>query len=239
MKNAIQWIKERPYCLILLYWPIHFLWYDFLRILHPADGTVWIVESPLDRMIPFCEWFAIPYYLWYLWLVFTMVYPLVASTKEDFLRTQALVLGVVLIPMVICTVIPNGIPMALRPNFEELGRDNFAVRMVEWIYSVDTPPRNVFPSMHVSVSWGMLFSLWQSPRLGKILWLRIASVILAVLVSMATVMIKQHSVLDVAAGMATACLVFSVVFLWEKRTKKRKAEKILAEKENGTSSRAA
>lgn len=223
MKKTVEFFKERKYGLILLYWPIHFLWYEILRICYPDDSAVLIIETALDRMIPFCEWFVIPYYIWYLCIAGTLIYPLFKN-KREFIRANLLVVGCMLLPMIFCTVCPNGIDISLRPDFETLGRDNFAIRLVQLIYLADTPARNVMPSMHVSVSWAMFFAVLQSKIMLKKPIYRVLSGILCISISLATVFIKQHSVLDVFAGVATAVLVFVLVFIAERIYNKKKAE---------------
>ena len=36
--------------------------------------NVHIIYSPLDRYIPFCEYFIIPYYLWFLYIIAILIY---------------------------------------------------------------------------------------------------------------------------------------------------------------------
>lgn len=223
MKKLIEFFKDKKYALILLYWPIHFTWYELLRIIHPDDNSVLIIESALDHKIPFCEWFVIPYYIWYFCIAAVTFYPLF-KCKREFLRSSALIIGCMLLPMIFCTVCPNGIDIAsMRPDFDALGRDNFAIRLVQLIYKADTPARNVMPSMHVSVSWAMLFAVLQSKIMLKKPIYRILAGILCISISLATVFIKQHSILDVFAGVGTALLVFVIVFISEKVYDKKKA----------------
>ena len=36
--------------------------------------NVHIISSPLDQYIPFCEYFVIPYYLWFLYIIAILIY---------------------------------------------------------------------------------------------------------------------------------------------------------------------
>ncbi len=220
MKSIINYIKSNKHCLFLLYWPIHFIWYEVLRIVY-ADVDVWIVQSPLDDKIPFCEWFIIPYVFWYLYIAIVLFYSL-KQGKREFMRADMLLIGCMFLPMLFCTFVPNGIDVSLRPDFDLLGRDNIATRLVSLIYEIDFPPRNIMPSMHVSVSWALFFAVMMSESLRGRKLIKAAAGIMSLLITLSTVFIKQHSILDVFAGIATAIVIFAVVLIVEKRVIKEK-----------------
>ena len=229
MKKIKDYITMHKYSLILLYWPIHSIWYELLRICF-LDDKVLLIEGPLDAKIPFCEWFIIPYCTWYFCIAAIVIYPLFKSDRREFLRSNLVLIGAMLIPMLICTFIPNGIDMALRPDLDALGRDNFAIDLVKMIYAADTPPRNVMPSMHVSISFAMFFVILQSKTMCKSVYAKILSGIWCVMISASTVFIKQHSILDVYAGIAVAVVVALVGYIGEriydrKKQIKRKVRK--------------
>ena len=215
MKIIKNYITMHKYSLILLYWPFHSIWYELLRIGF-LDDKVLLIESPLDAKIPFCEWFIIPYCTWYFCIAAIVIYPLFKSDRREFLRSNLVLIGAMLIPMLICTFIPNGIDEALRPDFDTLGRDNFAIDLVKMIYAADTPPRNVMPSMHVSISFAMFFMILQSKTMCKRLYAKILAGIWCVMISASTVFIKQHSILDVYAGIAVAVVVALIGYFGER-----------------------
>lgn len=222
MKTLFKFIKEHKYSAILLYWPFHSIWYELLRIGF-LDDEVLLVESTLDRSIPFCEWFAIPYCTWYVCIALIVLYPLFKSDRREFLRSNLVLIGCMILPMIFCTVVPNGIDMALRPDFDTLGRDNFATFMVKVIYAADTPPRNVMPSMHVSISFAMLFVILQSKTMCKRPISKLLAAVWCLMISASTVFIKQHSILDVIAGFLVAVLVALVGYIGERIYDKKKA----------------
>lgn len=224
MKIIKSYIKEHKYSVILLYWLFHSVWYELLRIGF-LDDNVLLIESPLDRSIPFCEWFIIPYCSWYFCIAAIVIYPLFKSDRREFLRSNLVLMGAMLIPMFICTFVPNGIDMALRPDFDELGRDNFAIDLVKFIYAADTPPRNVMPSMHVSISFAMFFVILQSKTMCKSVLSKLLAFVWCLMISASTVFIKQHSILDVYAGIAVAVIVAVVGYIVERiYDKKRRSD---------------
>lgn len=219
MKKYSSLIKNNKHCLLLLYWPIHFIWYEILRVAY-ADADVLMIHSDLDNAIPFCEWFIIPYVFWYFYIALVLIYSLKRG-KREFIRADLLLTGCMLLPMIFCTLVPNGIELAMRPDFESLGRDNWAIEMVKSIYEADSPPRNVMPSMHVSVSWALMFAVLQSEGLKGKWGIKIPAIIMSLLITLSTVFIKQHSILDVFAGITTALAVFAIIKICETIYNKR------------------
>ena len=91
----------------------------------------------------------------------------------------------------------------LRP--EAFARDNALTRAVAWFYTFDTNT-NVCPSLHVIGSAAALFALRDGPRFRKRAWWQAASVILALCISLSTVFMKQHSILDVLCALPVCAL---------------------------------
>ena len=90
----------------------------------------------------------------------------------------------------------------LRP--EAFARDNALPRAVAWFSPFDTNT-NVCPSLHVIGSAAALFALRDGPRLRRRAW-QVASVILALCISLSTVFMKQHSILDVLCALPVCAL---------------------------------
>ena len=223
MKKLLDYLSTHKYLYLILYWPVQLATYGITNLIFGAQDVV-LFSSPLDLQIPFCEWFVIPYVLWFPYIIFTMVL-VVISGKKGFLHSCAIIYLSTAIPMLFCILVPNGIPITLRPDFEALGRDNPAIWLVKFIYLVDSPPRNCMPSMHVSVSCGLFFAILSNKQIPWRKWLIPGSFVLSTLICMATVFIKQHSILDVFAGVIVSVTVFlgvlTVEFFLRLRSKKR------------------
>ncbi len=221
MKRLSSYVRDHKYILFLLvFWPIQLVWYQCMRIF-TADMDVVLFQSSLDGHIPFCEWFVIPYVMWYPFIALITLLAL-RSGKEAFWQTQAFVVGCTWIPMIFITLVPNGIPLTLRPDFEALGRSNLLIDMVKLIYVGDHPPRNCMPSMHVSLSLGLFFAVLKNKKLKGKWGLKTAVGVIAVLISLSTVFIKQHSVLDLFAGTGVALFVLALISLCERFVFKNK-----------------
>ena len=60
----VQWVKNNPHCLAMLYFVFYLIAFFSLEQIHRPD--LHIIHCALDDVIPFCEWFIIPYCLWFL-----------------------------------------------------------------------------------------------------------------------------------------------------------------------------
>ena len=162
--------------------------------------------NSIDNLIPFCELFIIPYVLWYPYILFVNVYLARNGSKKEYMYLALMTI----IGMVIClggnTVFPTQI-IRDESLIENLGRSNLLTKFTAFIYSCDTPPRLVFPSMHVYGSVVLAAAMLRC-KAAK-LWINIASVTLCVLICLSTMFIKQHSVID----FASALLLFTVLHI--------------------------
>ena len=85
------------------------------------------------------------------------------------------------------------------------------VDLVRYIYRTDTPT-NVLPSIHVFNSIGVCIAIWHSSALKKHRWIQYGSYVLALLIILSTVFLKQHSVTDVIAAFVLACVIYPFVY---------------------------
>ena len=68
-----QIASKYKHAIYLVFWPIFGLMFHFCEnLFHPEKWH--IIHCTLDDMIPFCEWFVIPYVLWFALLVFGHAY---------------------------------------------------------------------------------------------------------------------------------------------------------------------
>ena len=56
----------RPHLWYQLYWVVYLIWFFWLDL--TVTAPKYILHSPLDDLIPFNEWFVIPYCSWFLLL---------------------------------------------------------------------------------------------------------------------------------------------------------------------------
>lgn len=207
LKNtAKQLPKQYRHGVILVYFFFYMIWFTYLERTVTTKFTP--VHSKLDDYIPFMEIFIIPYLLWFIYIFITVAYFFFTS-KEDFYRCCAFLFIGMTICLTIYTIWPNG--HYLRVDLDTLGRSNIFTRMLSLIYGIDTAT-NVCPSIHVYNSIGAMIAIRKSVRLKDIKWLQVSVFILTVLISMSTVFLKQHSILDVFGAIALSLVMYPIAY---------------------------
>lgn len=192
----------------LAYWPV--FGFFFLLV-----ERLWIRESyyPIhcawDDAIPFCEYFLIPYLFWFVFLVGIHIYTLLFDT-ESFKKMMKFIIVSYSAAMLIYILFPNC--QELRPLAFE--RDNIFTRFLAGFYQFDTNT-NVCPSIHVIGSVAVMLAAWNSKHFSKPGW-RIIFCATAFLISISTVFLKQHSLLDVLAAIPI-CVAATVIVYGKNR----------------------
>jgi len=91
-------------------------------------------------------------------------------------------------------------------------RENLFTELVRLVYASDTPT-NVTPSIHVYNSLGMMTVIAHSETgIFRKKWVRVLMEGFGVLIILSTMLIKQHSALDVVAAMALGAAVTRVLY---------------------------
>ena len=203
----ITWCKRHPIQFMTLYLVFYL---SFFTLLEKNIVPQVILHCALDDKIPFVKYAIIPYYMWFVWIVGTLFWQLYRAPKQEFWRLCLPLFAGMTLSLMFCAVVPNGVN--LRPAAIQ-GNDIFT-QLVRGLWSADTST-NVCPSIHVfnSITLDLAFqrsSLLHGRRGQVVRW---AAHLLDVAVVLSTMMLKQHSVIDVVCGilLAVALGVASVV----------------------------
>ena len=201
MKTLFQ--KYR-HALVLLYGLIYMPWFMWLE--SRADLPYHVIHVRLDDMIPFVEYFIVPYLLWFAYVAVVFVYLFFKSRREFYQYCIFLFTGMTLF-LIVSTIYPNG--HLLRPS--GFGRNNIFTLAVSLLYQIDTAT-NIFPSLHVFNSIAAHRAVANNQSLGKNRLIHGASFVLMVSIILATMFLKQHSVLDVVSGILLGLLMDQLVY---------------------------
>lgn len=208
-----NWFSRHPI------WFMAFYLVFYLSVFHWLEVSITVpevwVHCHLDDLIPFCKYAVIPYLAWFIWIPFTLFYLLWKAPREDFWRLCLPLFSGMTIALACYAVLPTA--LALRPYWVP-GSDIFA-RVVRFLYRTDTAT-NVCPSIHVFNSVTLLLAYYRSrifdaPRRR---WMRPAAAVLCVSIVCSTVLLKQHSCIDVMMGILLALVLDSAMTLRDNDT---------------------
>ena len=167
-----------------------------------------VIHCGLDSLIPFCEYFIIPYILWFVFILAVVLYFMFFNRNEREYWQLILNLGIgMTLFLIISWVYPNG--HALRP--ETFARDNIFVDMVKVLYTIDTPT-NILPSIHVYNSIAAYMAIRNCEKLQSRRWVQRGSFCLSCLIVLGTMFLKQHTVVDVVAAIVLNLIVYLVIY---------------------------
>lgn len=198
-------LKKYSQIWVLLYVFIYFPWFFYLEKTVTSNYTV--LHTHLDDRIPFIEYFIIPYLLWFIYIIATVLFFLFKRPKADFYRLAAYLFGGMSICLLICTIFPNGLD--LRP---ELDPDkNIFTKLISVLYTADTNT-NVFPSIHVFASIGAHTAISRTEFSKRFRFVKPASAVLMVLIILSTMFLKQHSVIDVIGAIVLSFCMYGLVY---------------------------
>lgn len=205
---------EFSHLLLALFWAVFGIAFSLVEKLRPLEACtpVW---CPLDDKIPFCEFFFIPYVFWFLFLI-GMNFYLALCDPRGFRRLMYFVMFTYTTTLIIYLLYPTC--QNLRPA--EFPRDNFLTRFAASFYAFDTNT-NVCPSLHVVGSYAVAFAAWDTKRFQKRDW-KAAFFLTATLISVSTVFVKQHSIIDVIAAMVLCAVGYVLVYVLPARRKTAK-----------------
>lgn len=190
-KNMLQWMKEHKYSLAGLYLFVFLAGFFLMEQLVPVPK--YIIHCRLDDLIPFNEWFVLPYFLWYLWVPVFMIY-FMFKDKRAYLELCFIMFTGATLCLLIYAIWPNGLDLR-----REITADNFCADIMRFLRSVDTST-NVCPSIHVSSTVAVHLVLCRSECFRRNRGMKLLSLIVTAAICAATVFIKQHSVIDVFWG---------------------------------------
>ncbi len=205
--KAVAWIKSHRYCLAGLYLFVFLAGFFLLEVIAPKP--VIYIHCILDDWIPFNEWFVIPYFLWYAWVPVFMIYFMIHG-REEYLQLCFIMFTGATFCLILYAVFPNGLQLR-----QEIQATNFCASLICWLRSID-PPCNVCPSIHVSSTVAIHLVIVKARQFRHCPRIRALSWVVTVLISISTLFIKQHSVIDVVCGWGLS-LLLEVVWQYRER----------------------
>lgn len=184
------------------------LYYFLFSLVEHRSTAVTILHTPIDDFIPFCEYFVIPYFAWFAFVIITVIYFALFNDKDDEYHNLlvSLVVGMACF-LAISIFFPNG--QDLRPDIRD--PQNIFQAACKLLYSTDTPT-NILPSLHVynavvcNIAW-CRSEKWRNRNI----FLSFIN-ILTVMIILSTMFLKQHCVIDVVSALTLNLICFGILY---------------------------
>lgn len=168
---------------------------------HLSGVAFQALDLGLNGLIPFKPSWAWVYLLYYPACFIPLCFKRMWNSSEEFLRTLA---GFYL-QFLFCFAFFIFFPaVMLRPEISPAG---FHERILLWVYQIDRP-YNIFPSLHVA---NLVYVLCLVIAWGK-KWAWGAYGFLTVLISLSTMIVRQHYLLDVLSGILVGWGAYFLAF---------------------------
>jgi len=196
--------KYGHFKLFLLFIPTTYIFYFLQVYIEPK----YIMHIKLDDYIPFIKYFVVPYVFWYFYLFWGYIY-FAFYSKEEFTKFIKFIIYGALAAYVVYFLFPNG--QDLRNDISSIYNNDIFLQIIYSIRSTD-PPANVFPSLHCYNSIGINIAICTSTAFKDKKWVRIFAYISTILISISTVCIKQHSIVDVFGAIILSGIMYIVIY---------------------------
>ncbi|MCI2047772.1 MAG: hypothetical protein LKJ90_08665 [Faecalibacterium sp.] len=201
MENFVKKIKRHPLLFLGGYFAVYNILFWFLEAWR---RPVHIVHCRLDDLLPFCSWAVIPYVAWFAWVPAILLLFYLHSADSFWQLFGAMANGIT-ISLFCYAVYPTGL-MLRKP----LSGSSPLTKLIAMIYRTDTAT-NVCPSLHVFVTVILLLAILSAPWLRSVLF-RCANVVVSLAICASTVLIDQHSLVDVVCGAALALFCYALQY---------------------------
>ncbi len=218
MEKVKDWFRKYPLMIAVLYLIF------YLSVFAWLEANVvpkYIIHCKLDEVIPFCETFIIPYVFWFLYIPGAFIW-FSRRSWQEYKKLCIMVFSGLTICLAIYYIFPTGLNLRLAANPHETG---FLYNLVVLLRGIDTPT-NVCPSIHV-MNTVMVFQAICSTEGLKHRRLTLAvHFVIAVLICASTVLLDQHSVVDVVCGVMMSFVIHGLVYKveWTEELARRKAK---------------
>lgn len=204
-KKFLPFYEKNKHLLILLYFFIYLAWFSYVE--QTVTTHFHVIHTPLDDLIPFCEYFVIPYLMWFAYVAWGIAY-FALHNKSEYYKLCAFLFSGMTVFLIISTVYPNG--HYLRPIY--FTHHNVFTMLCGFLYQTDTAT-NLFPSIHVFNSLGIHLAVINSREFKNHRIVKILSGVLAGSIILSTMFIKQHSTFDVLTAFLFAFVMYRIIYV--------------------------
>jgi len=200
ISNQSEYTKLIAKNLIIVAFIMTFILFVYYAIEIYSISRAHVPALSIDYHIPYLEVFVVPYvFIFYSIIFYAIIFYSIEKPGKfikfiyTFLLTNIIALVIYLIYPTINIIRPKKLP------------DTFLSRIMKNYYDKDIST-NCLPSLHVGESWAITFNFLEDND-KKI---AITTVLLAILISLSTIFVRQHYILDIPAGILVAFSAFLI-----------------------------
>lgn len=197
-------LKQYKHAWVFLYFIIYLPWYFGLQ--QRGNMGFHDIYTTVDQAIPFVSWFIYPYVYWFLFVAGTIAY-LFFTHKKDFYKCVAFLF----IGMTICLIVFTVYPTSFDHRPFNIQGSSLSTFLVNFIYTADKS-QNVFPSIHVFNSIGCAIALVKCQDFHSSYFMKIFANGSALMITLSTMFIKQHSILDAVSAGVLAIVLYILIY---------------------------
>lgn len=188
---------------VFLYFLIYVPWYFGLQLRNTEFFDVYV---GIDALLPFVSWFIYPYVFWFLFVAGTIAYLFLKHRREFYQCVAFLFIG-----MTVCLIIFTVYPTSFDHRPAVIEGSSLSKALVSMIYTADKS-QNVFPSIHVYNSIGCAIALVKCHDFQRSRLMKVFAWTSAIMITLSTMLIKQHSLLDAVAAGLLAVILYILIY---------------------------
>ena len=205
MKNIKRIYDQNPLKFILEVYAVYLVWFFAMEKI--PNRNYHIVYSKLDDYIPFYKPAILMYSSWFLMLVIPFVYLLKRKSYDNMYNIIIPMFLAMYISLIIYVIYPT----ALDIRVTDITGNDICSWIIRKIQGIDAP-NNVCPSIHVSTTviiYNQFRKILKDNKKSKAFFL-----LWSVGICISTMLVKQHSIIDVVCGII---LAHAILFVFNKK----------------------
>ena len=205
MKNIKRIYDKNPLKFILEVYAVYLVWFFAMEKI--PNRNYHIVYSKLDEYIPFYKPAILMYSSWFLMLVIPFVYLLKRKSYDNMYNIIIPMFLAMYISLIIYVIYPT----ALDIRVTDITGNDICSWIIRKIQGIDAP-NNVCPSIHVSTTviiYNQFRKILKDNKKSKAFFL-----LWSVGICISTMLVKQHSIIDVVCGII---LAHAILFVFNKK----------------------
>lgn len=202
MTNEEKWQKRNWFLFLIGYFAVG---YVAINWINEGRSHYYDVALPFESQIPFSSFFIFGY----LFVYVSMLY-LYLIVDDIELWRRAVVAYIVLTTLCYVVYLVFPVQMVGRPEVSSMIMRTWIDKVVRAYFVLDRP-YNALPSIHAAYPTLAVLIVWRTAKVGR--WVLLA---MTAGIAVSVVLVKQHYVMDIVAGIAAAIIAYVLVLKTER-----------------------